>query len=387
MSGVFFLPRACEHGRMTHPSLEKLIEAGAKAYLVGGAVRDRLLGRATGNFDYVVAGLAPAELERRLRALGEVDLVGREFGVFKFRPEAGVELDIALPRRETYAMTGGARDLEAQSDQDLPIEKDLARRDYTVNAMAVDLASGETVDPFGGKRDLEARLLRVVGDPAERFREDLSRLLRGLRFAAQLGFAFEEKTWDALREAMPRVNGRREDGSFVVPREIVARELLKSLAADPPRAAELWSASGALETLAPELKDGWPDAIRAAQARLEQADVKRLAPGGAPEAVRLGLFFAHLGPERASALAERLKLASAGFGVDAPLVRALASGDLALYKELGAKPLIGGEEAMAILGLPPGPELGRALDRLILAQGQGKVVRREDAIAYLKSLP
>ncbi|MEK7516163.1 MAG: HD domain-containing protein [Patescibacteria group bacterium] len=240
----------------------------SEVYLVGGAVRDILLGREVTDYDFVVRGVAARELARFLGKLGRVDLVGRVFGVLKFVPKKmKVELepfDIALPRTETSTGDGGYRDFVVRSDPRLRIEDDLARRDFTINAMAFQLPSfpasqrsaDRLVDPFGGLQDLRKKTIRAVGKPAERFREDYSRMLRGLRFAMQLGFGIEEKTWKALVSLMPRINDEHETPKGperVVPYETIARELLKALVADPAKTIELWHDSRALKTLMPEL--------------------------------------------------------------------------------------------------------------------------------------
>lgn len=373
-----------------HPISERLKRwarelPGSRWFVVGGAVRDALLDRALGDMDILVAGVEPVALTRFLEERGAVDLVGRTFGVIKFSEPGGTPLDIALPRREKPAGTGGYRDVAVHADPHMPVEEDLARRDFTVNAMAWEAAKDRLLDPHGGQGDLKTRLVRAVGDPEARFKEDYTRMLRALRFAVQLGFDIEPKTWDALRAMMPRVNDAR-DGERLVPFELVSRELLKSLEADPIRAAELWTEAGAAEALAPELGD-WREAVRAALARLEQGDVKRVL-GGAPlpARIRLGMCFAHLGAADAEALAGRLRLASTGHGVDATLLRRLASGaDVALYKELGAKPWVTGARAMELLGLKPGPEVGKALDLLLDAQAKGMIGHPSEAEDWLKS--
>ena len=200
----------------------------------------------------------------------------------------------------------------------------------------------------------------------------------------QLGFGVEAATWDALRAAMPHVNEERH-GARLVPYELVARELMKSLEADPVRAAELWTDAGAVEAAVPALGEGWALHVRKGLARLEEKDVLR-ALGGKPmpARVRLGMCFAHVGRDHAVAFAERLRLASTGHGVDATLLRRLASGhDVALYKELGAEPWISGERAMALLKLQPGPEVGKALDLLMDAQAKGKVSHPSEAEDWL----
>ena len=360
---------------------------GSRWHVVGGAVRDALLGRALGDLDVLVAGVEPVALARFLEERGSVDFVGRTFGVFKFTAKDGsVALDVALPRREKPAGTGGYRDVTTHADPRMPIEEDLARRDFTVNAMAWEAATDRLIDAHGGHADLEKRIIRAVGDPATRFAEDYTRLLRALRFATQLGFGIDAATWDALRASMKDVNATR-DGLRLVPFELVARELVKSLEADPVRTAELWTDAGAARALLPELGDGWATAVRAAMTRLEQDDIRRVLDGKpVPSAVRAGMCFAHLGPADAAELAERLRLASSGHGVDATLLRRLASGiDVALYKALGAEPWMTGEAAMKLLKLEPGPNVGIALDLLMDAQAKGMIAGPSEAEDWLIS--
>jgi tRNA nucleotidyltransferase/poly(A) polymerase len=243
-------------------------------YLVGGTVRDALLGRDDNkDWDLVVRLVKPDALEKFLKKLGRVDLVGKRFGVWKFLPEVQprgetasdpeveprerTAIDIALPRTEHSFNSGGYRDVSVDSDPELPIEKDLARRDFTVNAMALRLTPKPAlIDPFDGQKDLRAKIIRTVGEPGERFREDYSRMLRGLRFACQLGFNIEPHTMGAIRVFMPHVNDYQHTplGNMrVVATEIIARELTKALVNDPVRAYDLWFESGATETLMPEL--------------------------------------------------------------------------------------------------------------------------------------
>lgn len=225
----------------------------ATVFLVGGAVRDAILKRSTKDYDFVVRGVASETLEGFLKRRGHVDLVGKTFGVFKFSPRErlpkGVEppLDIALPRTEHAFMTGGYRDFRFKSNPQLAIEKDLVRRDFTINALAVDLKTQQLIDPTGGLADLGAEKLRAVGVPSKRFKEDFSRLLRALRFACQLGFAIEPKTWTALKRLVPRLMSQK------LPREVAAKELIKAFLASPPKALDLLDMSGAAQELLPEL--------------------------------------------------------------------------------------------------------------------------------------
>ncbi|OGL77770.1 hypothetical protein A3J43_01100 [Candidatus Uhrbacteria bacterium RIFCSPHIGHO2_12_FULL_54_23] len=235
-------------------------EKGAEAYLVGGAVRDRILGRPdTEDYDFVVRNVAPDALEAHLKKFGAVNYVGKLFGVYKLKLEGaeGIDaLDVALPRTEHAWGTGKYTDVDTQSDPHLPLEEDLARRDFTVNALAARMAgdrSQSLVDNFGGLQDLAAKRLRTVGKPEERFTEDYSRTLRGLRFAAALGFECEPGTWAALTRTIPRLNDRDAQGERVIPAEVIAKEFLGALIASPVRAFDLYTESGGFAVLLPEV--------------------------------------------------------------------------------------------------------------------------------------
>jgi putative nucleotidyltransferase with HDIG domain len=305
-------------------------------YLVGGTVRDALLGQNDSkDYDLVARLVEAGPLEKFLAKHGRVDLVGKRFGVWKFvpkndslptlsQPEARAiknetvphshALDIALPRTEQSFNSGGYRDVNIDSDPNLEIEKDLARRDFTVNAMAFRLTPKPLlVDPYGGQKDLKAKILRTVGEPAERFREDYSRMLRGLRFACQLGFKIEDHALGAIKYFIPHINDYRStpDGNIrVVSTEIIARELVKALIADPVRAFDLWDETGATATLMPELLpmrgctqptnhhgegDVWTH-TRLALAKIgDQGFVKRFGAKKPPASVYLATLFHDIG--------------------------------------------------------------------------------------------
>lgn len=207
--------------------IKKILEnfPEAKVYLVGGAVRDTLLERSTNDFDFVVTKVEAKELEKVLSELGEVNLVGKSFGVFKFVPtdfrvgENNFEaIDIALPRTEIAGMSGGYKDFEIQSDKDLPIEKDLSRRDFTINALAWDLIAKELIDLFGGVNDIEKKIIKAIGKPAERFQEDYTRMLRAIRLSCQLGFVIEPETYREIKKKAKQIKtiaGERINEEFV----------------------------------------------------------------------------------------------------------------------------------------------------------------------------
>ena len=156
-----------------------------KVFLVGGAVRDELLGQPPGDRDYVVVGATPAQM----RARGFTQ-VGRDFPVF-LHPHTREEYALARTERKSGS---GHLGFVVHADQDVTLTQDLERRDFTINAIARNLETGELIDPFNGEADLNARVLRHVG-PA--FAEDPLRVLRAARFLARLaplGFTLAAET-------------------------------------------------------------------------------------------------------------------------------------------------------------------------------------------------
>jgi poly(A) polymerase len=229
----------------------------AEVFLVGGPVRDLLLGKEIKDYDLLVRNVPAKKLAAFLKTQGKVNLVGRSFGVYKLKlPATGYRLpaiDVALPRTEhSLHHTGGYRDFKVQSDYQLPLATDLSRRDFTINAMAYNLLTKKIADPFSGLEDLDKKIIRAVGQPEKRFKEDYSRLLRAIRFAVQLNFQIEKQTWAALKKLTPKIN-QRQASEFTVPRETIAKELLKAFCSNPPRALELLNQSGLIKQLMPEL--------------------------------------------------------------------------------------------------------------------------------------
>jgi tRNA nucleotidyltransferase/poly(A) polymerase len=235
----------------------------AEIFLVGGAVRDVLLGKATKDYDFVVRNVTAGDLESFLTKRGWVELLGKNFGVFKFVPKNIKEknpdiepFDIALPRTEfSLDFDGGYKNFDVQSDESLPVIEDLKRRDFTINAFAIQiLEDGEFgfIDQFDGLADLENKTIRAIGKPEDRFREDYSRILRAVRFACQLGFEIEPTTLVELKKLTQNLNQKKE-GDYLVPREIVAREFLKSLRLAPVRSFDLMIETGIFNVLIPEV--------------------------------------------------------------------------------------------------------------------------------------
>ena len=162
--------------------------AGGCAYFVGGFVRDRVLGRPVEDIDIEVHGVSPETLASLLDRLGERLNIGASFGIFGLR---GYDLDIAMPRKEE-ANGRGHRDFSIYVDPALGTYRAAERRDFTVNSMMQNILTGEIIDHFGGRADLDARVLRHVSDRT--FAEDPLRVLRGAQFAARFGFSVAQET-------------------------------------------------------------------------------------------------------------------------------------------------------------------------------------------------
>ena len=168
--------------------------AGGRALIVGGWIRDRIMNRpdqAEPNIDLEVFHVAPDRLRELLEDFGRVEAVGESFQVYKLGA-----IDVSLPRRDSKAGRGH-RGFVVVGDPDMSIAEAARRRDFTVNAISWDPLSDEYFDPFGGRGDIERRLLRMVD--ARTFADDSLRVLRAIQFVARLGFALDEATRDVCR--------------------------------------------------------------------------------------------------------------------------------------------------------------------------------------------
>ncbi|NLN29023.1 MAG: HD domain-containing protein, partial [Firmicutes bacterium] len=210
--------------------MRRLQEAGYAAFLVGGCVRDIYLGSLPHDWD--VATDARPEAVRRL--FPRTHDVGARFGtVGVIPPEAARDEAVGSVEVTTFRKDLGYQDgrRPTQVSFGASIEEDLARRDFTMNAVAWNPAAGAVVDPFHGLSDIEAGLIRAVGDPTVRFREDALRMLRAVRFSSQLGFTIDPDTWTAIEREAHRVQQLSS--------ERIRDELLRLLETD--RAGEgLW---------------------------------------------------------------------------------------------------------------------------------------------------
>ncbi len=219
--------------------IARILEAaGHEAWCVGGALRDTILGDPHSDFDLATSA-RPEEVQRLFRRTAAVGVAHGTVGVID-------------RNRVMHEVTTFRRDVETDGrhavvEYGASLDDDLARRDFTINAIAFHPLRGEWRDPHGGGHDLDARLVRAVGDPAARFREDYLRILRAIRFAARFGFTIEPATWEAAREAAP--------GLDRLSAERVRDEWFKSLrtARDLETLIRLWHESGAASTWLPEL--------------------------------------------------------------------------------------------------------------------------------------
>lgn len=241
------MPRAADIDRLRLAPPDTVVEiarvltrAGFETWCVGGAVRDALLGETHLDWDFATAA-TPADVRRLFRRTVPV---GIEFGTVGVLDAKNVMHEVTTFRRDVK--TDGRH---AVVEFGVSLDDDLARRDFTINAMAYDPLGGTLRDPFDGRGDLAARLVRAVGDPDARMREDRLRALRAIRFAARFGFDIETRTWRAVLDAAPFTTR--------LSRERVKQEIEKTMqqVRFAGRAMGLWRESGALAAVVPALAD------------------------------------------------------------------------------------------------------------------------------------
>ena len=191
----------------------KVKEKGGRAFYVGGYVRDLLLNIPNKDIDIEVHGIAEKDLVAILNEIGEVDYYGRSFGIYALRHE---DIEVALPRSEKVLGTGH-RDFEISVDPDMGYKNAALRRDFTINALMMDVLSHEILDYFNGTDDLNKGIIRHVNDVS--FVEDPLRVYRAAQFASRFGFKIDERTVELCRGI----------DTFVLSRERIEEELKKAL--------------------------------------------------------------------------------------------------------------------------------------------------------------
>ena len=321
------------------PALAKL---GPGCYVVGGAIRDLLLGREPADAD--VACLDPLAAAKSVHS--RVIRLGTEDHLSAYR--------VVLPEHEY--------DFAELLDHD--IGADLARRDFTVNAMAVDLQRDVLLDPHGGQRDIEARLVRMVS--ASNFDDDPLRVLKGVRMAIRYDMEIEPETLEAMRARAPRIRD--------VARERVAYELSVILSANAfRRAVTLLRETGLDRALGLRSADFHADDVSLTGAYALLLD----EPPREALALRR-LIDAH----------DRIALFDAGEDLARQLpavLRALGRDDRLDWPDFATRALLTGEEIAALTGLAPGKELGAIKRALVVAQLRGEVRSRVEAEQFVRN--
>ena len=379
---------------------------GVYAYLVGGAVRDALLGLPVGDIDIAVVGLTPDMAQDTAAALGGEVVKRSQFNTFALSV-GGRRIDLAMARQETYAHAGA---LPAVSPG--TIRQDLARRDFTVNAMAVSINAGSfgaLLDPFNGQSDSRRRLVRVLHDAS--FRDDATRVLRAARYAFRLGFTLEAQTERLLRRdvaCLDAISGARLRHEFMrVLQEggaVATLELLHNLSAlqavypalvlDERTLAAMRRAADSdygdktalfLSILAFGMTDADKTAfterlrlpLRLAQAVEDTASVQGILPRlRSSEDVRSSEIYTML-----RTLDEAAIQGCALREGDSRAGRRLT---LYLNELRHIKLMLNGDELLA-LGVPQGPQIGELLQALLTARLDGRVKTRQDEINFVQA--
>lgn len=345
------------------PGLERIRAAAGESpvYLVGGAVRDLLLGRADrADIDVVVEG----EIAPIVAALGGEARAHERFGTAKVRL-GDLEADLATARAESYAHPGALPEVRPAT-----LDEDLARRDFSINAMAVPLGEDpRLIDPHGGRGDLERRALRVLHERS--FVDDPTRVVRAARYAARLGFELEPETARLSRDAdLETVSADRRDA-----------ELLR-LAAEPNprRGFELLDETGVVA-----LGEQAGDLIDIVVALLAEPPWNGVSDQAATvlTIVRGELGRApSLGASRPARPSQGADLARDASGVELVLARALGAGWLDDYvgewRHVGLE--VTGEDLIAA-GIPVGPALGRGLAVALTRKLDGEITGRDAELA------
>lgn len=383
-----------------------LEDAGFETWTVGGAVRDGVLGHPGSDWDLATRA-RPRDVQRLFRRTVPV---GIDHGTVGVLPRGGRLVEVTTFRRDVVPL--GRRAVVEFADT---IDEDLARRDFTINALAWHPLRLELRDPFDGLADLRGRRLRAVGDADQRFLEDHLRILRALRFAGRFRLTVDAETWDALV--------RRREATRDLSAERIREELLKIVGADPrpSRAFGLYRASGLLAALFPELDAAfasrgpgtWTHAVGLADRLSRRDPLLRLAPllaplhawgggesvvtfltrlrfsnaetdrlvrltrgaGALPAADVAGAarrrWLHRAGPEAAPLLAWSLAEARLAHDTDGTATRDAVARVCALRRELRARPVltvgglaVGGRDLIQ-RGLKPGPGFAPLLERLL----------------------
>ncbi|MFK7930173.1 MAG: CCA tRNA nucleotidyltransferase [Myxococcota bacterium] len=391
---------------------QRVHEAGGRCFVVGGGVRDHLLQIAVKDWDIEVFGLDLDALEAVLRRIGRVNAVGRSFGVFKLTHN-GAEIDVSIPRRDSNSGPGH-RGIEVEGDPYMSFDEAVTRRDLTINAMMVDVVTGELIDLADGHTDLKARRLRAVN--ANTFLEDPLRALRAVQFAARFEFQADAELRDLCRAAALQE----------LPPERIQGEWLKLFlrGSRPSVGLQLARDTDQLQRVFPALRDA-PNLDTAVD--LAVASTQGLEPPGRRLGVLLLVWLSQTPTQDVEAVLDALGLHRwGGYPVRDQLLRAhaeldTAPADVAQLRHMSTrchlgltltaqaalrpegpaesnradahrlsilwgppKPWVLGRDVLAC-GVAPSPAVGQWLARLYQAQLDGVLSGREEALAQLKT--
>jgi tRNA nucleotidyltransferase (CCA-adding enzyme) len=399
---VLDLAQACDAG-------------GGCAWVVGGRVRESLMGLGSKDIDIEVHGLEADELLPILSGLGPVNEIGKSFGVFKLVVDE-VEMDVSIPRRDSQA---GPRhkDVQVVGDPHMGIEEAARRRDLTINAIAYDPLTGEYADPYGGVQDIERGRLTAVDTMT--FLDDPLRALRVVQFAARFGFSVHDELTDLCHQAQ----------IATLPAERIWTEIEKLLMKSPAPSIgwTLARRTGLLRQVLPEVADVPPSAIdqaldRAAEMREDLEDPGRatslmvaamlhtLPPQRTVDVLdRLKLFALHGYPVRKRViecvthwrylaeprsdsdlrhLSDKAEILVVGTTAWAVSGRSAALGNIDRADRLGIAEapldaLVKGQDLVE-LGMAQGPQIGALLAEVRQAQNEGLINDRSQALAWLR---
>ena len=371
--------------------VRRLEEAGHEAWCVGGALRDAALGESASDVDVATAA-TPEQVRKLFR---RTVAVGERFGTVGVLDRAGTLHEVTTFRHDVS--TDGRHAVVAYGAS---LEEDLARRDFTINALAYHPLRDEWRDPFGGARDIHAKVVRAVGHADARFQEDYLRILRGVRFAARFGFEIDPATWEAMKA--------HAGGLARISAERVKDEWNKGIATtlSISRLAALWRASGAAdvwlpglgpaEHLEPALSAPPRDPTLVSALLLSDArDAFRRLKASNAEITRIERLLAAPEAPRSNTPADvRRWLAAAGDAADDRLrLHELRTGAPAPWIEtvratrqqrhpVGRRDLaVRGDDLLA-LGLR-GPEVGRVLDALLERVLESPALNERDTLLSL----
>jgi tRNA nucleotidyltransferase/poly(A) polymerase len=384
--------------------IKELRRHGHEAYFVGGCVRDMVMRIEPADYD-IATSARPNEITA---IFPRTETIGAQFGVVLVI-HRGHPFEVATFRSDEAYIDGRRPSSVVFTDA----KQDVLRRDFTINGLLSDPLTGDVIDYVNGRADIEAKIVRAIGDPYARFKEDKLRILRAIRFGARLGYTIEAATWDAVARMAPEIHQ--------VSSERIREELIRILTeGQAARGIRMLEDSGLRTAILPELQ--WTGHI--------EKSLQFIATGAPPD-FAMGVLLHHTTAGNVQRIVERLKFSRAEmhhivalvenlprffevrqmsisslkrfFRIDRfedhlelARIHAVAAGEepndyvYALRKrkewpnqEIWPQPLVTGDDLIA-MGFPPGPRFKEVLTRVEDEQLEGRLVSREQAMDYVK---